>query len=510
MRWPRASGASAGSPSRTRSRLASAAARAGIARRPARAGHGRRDPRAARQRPLPRQPLLGTHGRRARRGGAPARRRGDPARGEPGCRRAARRRDDPDADRRVDVRRRARARRTSTCCCSRPRSPTTARPSALAGKRAEGRRAWTLELAPTDRHRAALGEQKRPGQVLVAFGAEHGEDGLERKRAMLETKNADLVVFNDVGRADIGFDSAENEVVLITREGERTVPKASKSAIAAAILDAVEEAARGREVSDAYDVLPRRPAAARSRPDGAGDGAAREGEAARAARRRRSARRSGSPTSGSRRWRTPSGSSAPSSRSSPDRRLRALRARPGARAAGPDGRGERALQARELDEARPPSTTRARSWTSSETSEGGRPARLAGARRRPAARSAPGLCVLLGVADGDDEARPRGSPRRSPACGSSRTPTASSTARSSTRAARRSSCRQFTLIADTAKGNRPRSRTPRGPRSRSLCTSASAQRFAALGVEVQKGVFGAQMQVELVNDGPVTIVVEAN
>jgi len=73
------------------------------------------------------------------------------------------------------------------------------------------------------------------------LGAEHGEEGLARKRAMLEAKNADLVVFNDVGRADIGFDVGENEVVLVTRDGERVVPKASKQAIAGAILDAVEE-----------------------------------------------------------------------------------------------------------------------------------------------------------------------------------------------------------------------------------------------------------------------------
>ena len=64
--------------------------------------------------------------------------------------------------------------------------------------------------------------------------------GLARKRAMLETKNADLVVFNDVGRSDIGFDAGENEVVLVTRDGDRTVPKATKAQVAAAILDEVE------------------------------------------------------------------------------------------------------------------------------------------------------------------------------------------------------------------------------------------------------------------------------
>lgn len=111
---------------------------------------------------------------------------------------------------------------------------------ALAGKRAKDGQGWTLELEPTDDIAKALGERKRAGQVLVAFGAEHGEEGLERKRAMLETKNADLVVFNDVGRSDIAFDSADNEVLLISRERDRAVPKAAKAAIAAAILDEVE------------------------------------------------------------------------------------------------------------------------------------------------------------------------------------------------------------------------------------------------------------------------------
>jgi phosphopantothenoylcysteine decarboxylase/phosphopantothenate--cysteine ligase len=119
------------------------------------------------------------------------------------------------------------------------------RPAAtIAGKRPKDERGWTLELEPTGDIARALGERKRDGQVLVAFGAEHGAEGLERKRAMLETKNADLVVFNDVGRADIGFDSADNEVVLLTRDAERHVPKASKARVAAAILDEVERLLR--------------------------------------------------------------------------------------------------------------------------------------------------------------------------------------------------------------------------------------------------------------------------
>jgi phosphopantothenoylcysteine decarboxylase / phosphopantothenate---cysteine ligase len=112
--------------------------------------------------------------------------------------------------------------------------------AALAGKRAKDDSAWTVELEPTDDVARALGERKRPGQILVAFGAEHGAGGLERKRGMLESKNADLVVYNDVGRGDIGFDAADNEVVLVTRSGERAIEKASKPRIAAAVLDEVE------------------------------------------------------------------------------------------------------------------------------------------------------------------------------------------------------------------------------------------------------------------------------
>jgi phosphopantothenoylcysteine decarboxylase / phosphopantothenate---cysteine ligase len=111
---------------------------------------------------------------------------------------------------------------------------------ALATKRPKSDETWIIGLAPTRDIARALGERKRDGQVLVAFGAEHGEEGLERKRRMLETKNADLVVYNDVSRADIGFDADENEVVLVTRETEQRIPKASKRAIAAAILDEAE------------------------------------------------------------------------------------------------------------------------------------------------------------------------------------------------------------------------------------------------------------------------------
>jgi phosphopantothenoylcysteine decarboxylase/phosphopantothenate--cysteine ligase len=121
------------------------------------------------------------------------------------------------------------------------------RPSAaLAGKRAKSDEVWTVELEPTVDIARRLGEAKRPGQLLVTFGAELGDQGLERKRAMLETKNADLVVYNDVSRPDIAFESADNEVVLVSRLGDRAVAKAPKPTVAAAILDEVERLLDGR------------------------------------------------------------------------------------------------------------------------------------------------------------------------------------------------------------------------------------------------------------------------
>ena len=108
------------------------------------------------------------------------------------------------------------------------------------GKRPKDGEPWLVELVPTGDIVKALGASRTMPQVLVAFGAERGKAGLARKRAMLDDKNVDLVVYNDVGREDIGFDNADNEVVLVTRAAEQVVPKAPKVKIAAAILDEVE------------------------------------------------------------------------------------------------------------------------------------------------------------------------------------------------------------------------------------------------------------------------------
>jgi phosphopantothenoylcysteine decarboxylase / phosphopantothenate---cysteine ligase len=114
------------------------------------------------------------------------------------------------------------------------------------GKRPKSQDPWKLTLERTPDVLALLGGRERDGQVLVGFGAEAGEAGLERKRRMLADKNLDLVVYNDVSVAGIGFDAPDNEVTLVTRAGERRLARAPKGQIAAGILDEVEQLLRER------------------------------------------------------------------------------------------------------------------------------------------------------------------------------------------------------------------------------------------------------------------------
>jgi D-tyrosyl-tRNA(Tyr) deacylase len=65
---------------------------------------------------------------------------------------------------------------------------------------------------------------------------------------------------------------------------------------------------------------------------------------------------------------------------------------------------------------------------------------------------------------------------------------------------------QFTLIADTAKGNRPSFSDAAPPEEAEPLYERFCDELRGLGVHVEQGVFGARMAVELVNDGPVTIV----
>jgi phosphopantothenoylcysteine decarboxylase/phosphopantothenate--cysteine ligase len=104
-----------------------------------------------------------------------------------------------------------------------------------------GRERLRLELEPTADVLRGLSAQRRPGQTLVGFAAEHGAGALEHARGKLREKGLDAVVLNDISRADIGFEVDRNEVTILTAEGERHVAIAAKARVAEEILDAVAQ-----------------------------------------------------------------------------------------------------------------------------------------------------------------------------------------------------------------------------------------------------------------------------
>ena len=134
--------------------------------------------------------------------------------------------------------------------------------------------------------------------------------------------------------------------------------------------------------------------------------------------------------------------------------------------------------------------------------------RVARARVTPSGAIGPGLCVLLGVARGDGE---------------------DAAARLAKKVAQlrvfadeegkfdRSVLEvggavlvvsQFTLIADTAKGNRPSFADAAAPAEAEALYERFCAELRELGVALETGVFGAKMELELVNDGPVTLVLD--
>ena len=105
-----------------------------------------------------------------------------------------------------------------------------------------------VELEPTADIITGLAARRRPGQIIVGFAAEHGAQALDYGRDKLARKGLDAVVVNDVSQAGIGFDSADNEVTVLTGSGRETrLARAGKDRIADGILDLIEDLATGGE-----------------------------------------------------------------------------------------------------------------------------------------------------------------------------------------------------------------------------------------------------------------------
>lgn len=98
-----------------------------------------------------------------------------------------------------------------------------------------------IALEPTPDVLSGLAAARRPGQTIVGFAAEHGEGALAYAREKLTRKRLDAIVVNDISRADIGFDTADNEVTIVLPDREQPVPRAPKGEVAATILDVVAQ-----------------------------------------------------------------------------------------------------------------------------------------------------------------------------------------------------------------------------------------------------------------------------
>jgi phosphopantothenoylcysteine decarboxylase/phosphopantothenate--cysteine ligase len=135
-------------------------------------------------------------------------------------------------------------------------APADFRPVASADRKIAREGSIELDLEPTEDILAGLGKGRRPEQTIIGFAAETPADsdssaasatsrpgpapGLERARQKLARKGADAIVLNDVSRPEIGFESSQNEVVIVEADREIHVPLAAKESVADAILDRVE------------------------------------------------------------------------------------------------------------------------------------------------------------------------------------------------------------------------------------------------------------------------------
>jgi len=120
------------------------------------------------------------------------------------------------------------------------------RPKAISHQKLKkGVMSGTLELERTVDILNALRERRRPDHTVVGFAAET-EHVLESARGKCLAKGLDMVVANDVGRTDAGFEVDTNAVCLVDPLGIEELPLMSKAAVAERIVAWIEHARSAR------------------------------------------------------------------------------------------------------------------------------------------------------------------------------------------------------------------------------------------------------------------------
>ena len=98
----------------------------------------------------------------------------------------------------------------------------------------------TLRLVANPDIAAALGKMKRPEQVLVGFALETNDE-LANAHKKLEKKNLDFIVLNSLKNKGTCFQSDENQISIISREGQRNYEKKAKQEVARDIVEEIEK-----------------------------------------------------------------------------------------------------------------------------------------------------------------------------------------------------------------------------------------------------------------------------
>ena len=103
-----------------------------------------------------------------------------------------------------------------------------------------------IHLVPNPDIAADLGRMKREGQVLAGFALETSDEQ-QNAEHKLEKKNLDFIVLNSLRNKGTCFQSDENQISIISREGKRDYPKKSKADVARDIIDELQERLNGHK-----------------------------------------------------------------------------------------------------------------------------------------------------------------------------------------------------------------------------------------------------------------------